>query len=56
MQLNSSSDAVLFPLRLQPEFDQAADGFSQSVFRFITAFGSSILIGSPIILGSAFPD
>ena len=25
-----------------------------SVFRFVAAFGSSILIGSPIILGSAF--
>jgi hypothetical protein len=41
-------------LCLQPDLDQAADGFSQSVFRFITAFGSSILIGSPIILGAAF--
>jgi hypothetical protein len=28
--------------------------FSQSVFRFVTVFGSSILIGSPITLGSAF--
>jgi hypothetical protein len=54
MQLNSSSDAGLFPLRHEPELDHAADGFSQSVFRFVTAFGSSVLIGSPIILGSAF--
>jgi len=26
----------------------------QSVFRVVTAFGSSILTGSPITLGSAF--
>jgi hypothetical protein len=26
-KLNSCSDAVLFPLRLQPDLDQAADGF-----------------------------
>lgn len=41
-------------LRLEPELDQAVDGFSQSVFRFVIAFGSSVLIGSPIILGPAF--
>jgi hypothetical protein len=37
-------------LRLEPELDQAA----HSVFRFVAGFGSSILVGSPIALGSTF--
>jgi hypothetical protein len=34
--------------------DILADGFSQLIFRFAAAFGSSVLVGSPITLGSAF--
>jgi hypothetical protein len=32
---------------------QAADSFPQLVFRFVAAFGPSVRIGPPIVLGSA---
>jgi hypothetical protein len=39
MKLNSSSAAVLFPLRFQPDLDQTADGFE--------AAGLVVLGGGP---------
>src|SRR6202021_2922554 len=43
------------PRRRAEDFEsQQADGFSQLIFRFAAAFGSSVLVGSPIALGSAF--